>query len=213
MHMLPIAVRPLAMRFGQTGLAVSVGLLAMAAAPLGAAVKDQSPGVESVPAAVPVKAVAKPAGPLLRKMTFETPVKGYKVNSRFGLRKLSVEAKARAHKGVDIAAPSGTPVYSTAEGRVIRAGYQAGGYGNFIEVKHPNGMSSLYAHLSRISVEVGQSVAADHVIGRVGSTGYSTGPHLHFEIRQRGQQVNPAKVVGSSYDVKVDTHQLRYAKA
>ncbi len=74
------------------------------------------------------------------------------------MRKLAIEAKARAHKGVDIAAPTGTGVFTTAEGRVVRAGYQAGGYGNFIEVKHPNGLSSVYAHLSRIDVHTGPAI-------------------------------------------------------
>lgn len=180
-------------------------VLAMAAAPLNGAnpAPDKLEDL-SVPAAPPVKAVAQPAGPVMRKVAFEAPVKGYRVNSVFGLRKLAIEAKARAHKGVDIAAPKGTSVYSTAEGRVVRAGFQAGGYGNFIEVKHPNGMSSVYGHLSRIDVHTGQSVATGERIGLVGSTGYSTGPHLHFEMRRNGGQVNPTKVMGESFDVKVD---------
>ena len=175
----------------------------MAGAPLGAA-GPASDKVEdlSAPAAPPIKAVARPAGPVTRKVLFEAPVKGYRINSAFGLRKLTIEAKARAHKGVDIAAPKGTSVYTTAEGKVIRAGFQAGGYGNFIEVKHPNGLSSVYGHLSRIDVHTGQQVASGERIGLVGSTGYSTGPHLHFEVRRSGGQVNPAKVVGQSFDVK-----------
>lgn len=176
----------------------------MAGAPLGAAsLPSDTAEPLSAPAAPPVQAVAKPAGPVTRKVQFDAPVKGYRVNSAFGLRKLTIEAKARAHKGVDIAAPQGTSVHTTAEGRVVRAGFQAGGYGNFIEVKHPNGMSSVYGHLSRIDVHVGQAVASDERIGLVGSTGYSTGPHLHFEVRRNGGQVNPAKVVGQAFDVKV----------
>jgi len=204
MRFLPTAVRPLAIRFGQTGVVAVTAVLAMAGAPLGAAspLSDKAE-VLSAPAAAPVQAVAKPAGPLMRKVVFEAPVKGYRINSAFGSRKLAIEAKARAHKGVDIAAPKGTSVYTTAEGRVIRAGFQAGGYGNFIEVKHPNGMSSVYGHLSRIDVHTGQEVAAGERIGLVGSTGYSTGPHLHFEVRRNGGQVNPTKVVGQSFDVKV----------
>lgn len=204
MRFLPPAVRPLAIRFGQTSVVAVTAVLAMAGAPLGAAgpaphkVEDLS-----APAAPPVQAVARPAGPVTRKVLFEAPVKGYRINSAFGLRKLTIEAKARAHKGVDIAAPKGTGVYTTAEGRVVRAGFQAGGYGNFIEVKHPNGMSSVYGHLSRIDVHSGQEVAPGERIGLVGSTGYSTGPHLHFEVRRNGGQVNPAKVVGQSFDVKV----------
>ena len=204
MRFLPPAVRPFAIRFGQTSVVAVTALLAMAGAPLGAAsLPSDKADALSVPAAPPVKAVAQPAGPLMRKVAFEAPVKGYRINSAFGLRKLTIEAKARAHKGVDFAAPKGTSVYSTAEGKVVRAGFQAGGYGNFIEVKHPNGMSSVYGHLSRIDVHTGQSVATGERIGLVGSTGYSTGPHLHFEVRRNGGQVNPTKVVGQVFDVKV----------
>ncbi|MFZ4166618.1 M23 family metallopeptidase [Brevundimonas sp. NPDC058933] len=204
MRFLPPAVRPFAIRFGQTSVVAVTAVLAMAGAPLGAAsLPSDKAEALSVPAAPPVKAVAQPAGPMMRKVAFEAPVKGYRINSAFGLRKLTIEAKARAHKGVDIAAPKGTSVYTTAEGRVVRAGFQAGGYGNFIEVKHPNGLSSIYGHLSRIDVHTGQDVAPGERIGLVGSTGYSTGPHLHFEVRRNGAQVNPTKVMGQSFDVKV----------
>jgi murein DD-endopeptidase MepM/ murein hydrolase activator NlpD len=193
-------------RFGQMGLVAGVAVLAMAAAPAGmiSGAPEKVADI-SAPAAPPIKAVAEPAGPIMRKIVFETPLKGYRVNSPFGLRKLAIEAKARAHKGVDIAAPTGTSVFATTEGRVVRAGYQAGGYGNFIEVKHPNGLSSVYGHLSRIDVHTGKAVAAGERIGLVGSTGYSTGPHLHFEVRRNGGQVDPAKVVGQSFDVRVKT--------
>lgn len=213
MRFLPAVLRPLVFRFGHTGAVLSVGVLAMAAAPLGAAVTPSVPVPEARPAEAPVLAVARPAGPVTNKMRFTAPLKGYRINSPYGLRRLSVEAKSRLHKGVDIAAPKGTPVYATAPGRVLRAGYQAGGYGNFIEVKHPNGMTSLYAHLSRISVETDERVTLDQVIGHVGSTGFSTGPHLHFEVRRQGAQLNPAKVVGSEFEVKIDPSQLRTVKA
>ncbi len=190
MRLVPPAVRPHVIRFGQTGALVALSVLAMAAAPVGMIAAAPEKVVEvSAPIAPPVKAVAEPAGPVTRKIVFEAPVKGYRINSSFGLRKLAIEAKARAHKGVDIAAPTGTGVFATTEGKVLRAGYQAGGYGNFIEVQHPNGMTSLYGHLSRI--------------GLVGSTGYSTGPHLHFEVRRNGGQVDPAKIVGQSFDIRV----------
>ena len=123
-----------------------------------------------------------------------------------GVERMGVEVfrdMKKGLEGVDIAAPKGTSVYTTAEGKVIRAGFQAGGYGNFIEVKHPNGLSSVYGHLSRIDVHTGQVVASGERIGLVGSTGYSTGPHLHFEVRRNGGQVNPTKVVGQAFDVKV----------
>ena len=204
MRLVPPAVRPHVIRFGQTGAVAGLAILAMAAAPVGMIAASPEKVVEvSAPIAPPVKAVAEPAGPVTRKIVFEAPLKGYRINSPFGLRKLAIEAKARAHKGVDIAAPKGTSVYTTAEGRVVRAGFQAGGYGNFIEVKHPNGLSSVYGHLSRIDVHTGQEVVSGERIGLVGSTGYSTGPHLHFEVRRNGGQVNPTKVVGQSFAVKV----------
>lgn len=212
MRFLPAAIRPFVMRFGHTGAVASVGLFAMAAAPLGTAVSSTTSDAYSQPVSAPIQAVAKPAGPVTRKMAFSAPLKGYRINSPFGLRRLSVEAKARQHKGVDIAAPTGTSVYPTAPGRVVQAGYHAGGYGNFIEVKHPNGMTSLYAHLSRINVVQGQQVKPDEVIGRVGSTGFSTGPHLHFEVRRGGTQINPAKIMGTEVEVKIDADQMRRVK-
>ena len=139
----------------------------------------------------------------MRQIVFTAPVKGHAVNSAFGLRKLAIEARARAHKGVDIAAPMGTSVFTAAEGRVLRTGFDPEGYGAFIEVEHPNGMTTLYGHLSRVDVAQGDAVTPDQRIGLVGSTGYSTGPHLHFEVRRNGGQVDPAKIVGQSFDIRV----------
>jgi murein DD-endopeptidase MepM/ murein hydrolase activator NlpD len=161
------------------------------------------PALPAAPVAPPIQAEAEAAGPVMRQIVFSAPVRGYEINSAFGLRKLAIEARARAHKGVDIAAPKGTSVFTAAEGTVLRTGYDAGGYGNFIEVRHPNGLSTVYGHLSRIDVASGDSVAAEQRIGLVGSTGYSTGPHLHFEVRRNGGQVNPTRVVGRSFDVAV----------
>lgn len=204
MRLLPPALRPYVIRFGQTGVLAGFAVLAAAAAPAGMIAAAPDRNIErSAPIAPPVKAVAEPAGPVMRKIVFEAPLKGYRINSPFGLRKLAIEAKARAHKGVDIAAPTGTGVFATTEGKVLRSGYDAGGYGNFIEIQHPNGMTSLYGHLSRIDVHSGRVVAAGERIGLVGSTGYSTGPHLHFEVRRNGDQVDPAKIVGQSFDIRV----------
>ena len=136
-------------------------------------------------------------------MTFSVPVPGYAVNSPFGVRRLPGEAAPRRHEGVDIAAPQGASVYVAAEGVVLRTGYDAQGYGRFIEVRHPNGMTTLYGHLSRIDVASGMDVAAGGRLGLVGTTGRSTGPHLHFEIRRNGAQVNPVKVLGRTFGVAV----------
>jgi murein DD-endopeptidase MepM/ murein hydrolase activator NlpD len=156
----------------------------------------------AIPVKPPVVAVAAPARPMTRPMSFAEPVPGHAVNSKFGLRRLGGEPGARMHKGVDIAAPIGTSVYAAAEGVVLRIGYDPAGYGNFIEMRHPNGMTSLYGHLSRVDVASGDAIGPQQRIGLVGSTGYSTGPHLHFEVRRAGGQVNPVKVIGRSFQVK-----------
>jgi murein DD-endopeptidase MepM/ murein hydrolase activator NlpD len=189
---------------GQTAAFATVAVFAAAAAPNAAREAATPPPAEiAVPVAPPVKAEVEKAGPITRQIALSAPVRGYAINSPFGLRKLAIEAKARAHKGVDIAAPKGTTVFTAAEGRVVRTGYDAQGYGNFIEVRHPNGMSTLYGHLSRIDVANGDAVAHGQRIGLVGSTGYSTGPHLHFEVRRGGAQVNPTKVVDRHFEVTV----------
>ncbi|MFN3877811.1 MAG: M23 family metallopeptidase [Brevundimonas sp.] len=189
---------------GQTAAFAVVAVFAAAAAPNAAREAATPPPAQiAIPVAPPVKAEVEKAGPITRQIAFTAPVRGYAINSAFGLRKLAIEAKARAHKGVDIAAPKGTTVFTAAEGEVVRTGYDAEGYGNFIEVRHPNGMSTLYGHLSRIDVANGDAVASGQRIGLVGSTGYSTGPHLHFEVRRNGAQVNPTKVVDRHFEVTV----------
>jgi murein DD-endopeptidase MepM/ murein hydrolase activator NlpD len=98
----------------------------------------------------------------------------------------------RMHKGIDIAGPIGTPIVAAASGTVITAGWNSGGYGNLVEIQHADGSVSLYAHNSRVNVRVGQRVQQGQQIAEMGSTGYSTGPHLHFEIHPSGQgAVNP----------------------
>ncbi len=186
---------------GQTAAFATVALLAAAAAP--GVTREAAPTAAAEPVAPPVKAQVEKAGPVMREIGFSAPVRGYAINSPFGLRKLAIEARARAHKGVDIAAPKGTSVFTAAEGRIVRTGYEAGGYGAFIEVRHPNGLSTLYGHLSRIDVASGDLVTCGQRIGLVGSTGYSTGPHLHFEVRRSGAQVNPAKILGRHFKVAV----------
>jgi len=171
----------------------------MAAAPFTPKGKAEA---AAVPVKPPVVAVAAPAGPVMRVMSFSEPVPGHGINSKFGMRRLGGEPGARMHKGVDIAAPIGTSVYATAEGVVLRIGYDPAGYGNFIEMRHPNGLTSLYGHLSRVDVASGDAVGPRQRIGLVGSTGYSTGPHLHFEVRREGGQVNPTKVIGRAFQVK-----------
>ncbi len=116
--------------------------------------------------------------------TFATPFYGV-VTSRFGSR------WGGTHTGIDLAGASGSKVVAADGGKVIFAGW-SGGYGKLIKIQHDNGYITYYAHLSSINVSVGQKVAKKEFIGRVGSTGNSTGPHLHFEIRKNGKALNPA---------------------
>jgi murein DD-endopeptidase MepM/ murein hydrolase activator NlpD len=207
MSRLPPALRTLLLHSGQTSALLAMAVLAMAMAPASA-----PPDADPVsPEGVPVMAVAVPAGPVMRTMTFGEPVPGFDINSRFGMRRLGGEPGVRMHKGVDIAAPSGTTVFAAGEGEVIRIGHDPAGYGNFIEMRHPNGMTTLYAHLSRIDVATGDRIGSRERIGLVGSTGYSTGPHLHFEIRRDGAQINPARVLGEVFQVAVEDTALAAA--
>ncbi|MFP5375568.1 MAG: peptidoglycan DD-metalloendopeptidase family protein [Acidimicrobiia bacterium] len=118
------------------------------------------------------------------------PVAGFAVTSRFGPRLHPIFQTVRDHDGVDFAAPSGVPVRAAAAGTVVAAGPR-GGYGNATIVDHGGGLATLYAHQSELFVTAGTVVAAGQVIGAVGSTGFSTGPHLHFEVRVGGVPVDP----------------------
>ena len=97
----------------------------------------------------------------------------------------------RMHNGVDLACAQGTPIYATRAGTVTRASYQAGGAGNYVSINHLDGFASIYMHMTHYVVSAGQSVSQGQLIGYVGSTGISTGPHLHFGISYAGSYVNP----------------------
>src|SRR5881409_3993130 len=113
--------------------------------------------------------------------------------SRFGARYHPILHMWRAHEGVDFSAAYGTPVRATADGIVARVGREDGGYGNLIEVRHPNGIRTRYGHLSSFArgLRPGERVAQGETIGYVGSTGLSTGPHLHYEFLENGRPTNP----------------------
>lgn len=118
------------------------------------------------------------------------PLDGATLTSSFGMRTHPVLGGRRAHKGIDLAAPTGTPVYATADGLVQMAQWYSS-YGNYIQIGHGNDMETRYAHLSRIVAAEGAWVKKGDLIGYVGSTGRSTGPHLHYEVRISGMAVNP----------------------
>ncbi|NLY76002.1 MAG: M23 family metallopeptidase [Firmicutes bacterium] len=117
-------------------------------------------------------------------------VHGKRISSLYGYRIHPITGKRRFHEGLDIAANHGNGVYAYTDGKVVEAGWN-GGYGNCILIDHGNGLKTRYAHLSRLYVQVGQRVKTGQRIGAVGSTGNSTGPHLHFEVIKNGRTQNP----------------------
>jgi murein DD-endopeptidase MepM/ murein hydrolase activator NlpD len=114
------------------------------------------------------------------------------MTSPFGMRKHPIFGRMAIHTGIDLRGDTGEPVRATATGKVTIAGRQ-GGYGNMVEISHGNGLATRFGHLSSISVKVGQVVRIGEIIGNIGSTGFSTGPHLHYETRVNGQPVDPQK--------------------
>lgn len=120
-----------------------------------------------------------------------TPVSGYTITSPFGMRMHPILGYSRMHNGIDMACAQGTPIYATRAGTVTTASYQAGGAGYYVSINHGDGFASIYMHMTRYVVSSGQSVSAGQLIGYVGSTGLSTGPHLHFGISYAGTYVNP----------------------
>lgn len=120
-----------------------------------------------------------------------TPLNNYRMSSNYGMRTHPVLGGLRGHKGIDMAAPSGTPIYATADGLVSKAEWFSS-YGNFISISHGAELETRFGHLSRIAVSSGQRVRKGDLIGYVGSTGRSTGPHLHYEVRVAGQAVDPS---------------------
>jgi murein DD-endopeptidase MepM/ murein hydrolase activator NlpD len=131
-------------------------------------------------------------GATVRRTTLAAPVAG-RVTSGFGMRRHPILGYARMHAGVDFKAPYGAPIYATGDGRVVFAG-RHGGHGNFVRLAHGGGIGTGYGHMSRIAVAPGMAVRRGQVIGYVGSTGLSTGAHLHYELYRDGRAVNPGAV-------------------
>ncbi|MDG4852081.1 MULTISPECIES: M23 family metallopeptidase [unclassified Mesorhizobium] len=127
-----------------------------------------------------------------RKLPLSNPAPGHTVTSPFGVRTDPILGTAALHTGMDFRAPIGMPAKVTAAGIVTKAGWN-GGYGRMVEVDHGNGFATRYGHLSEIDVTVGQKLAAGDVIGKTGSSGRSTGPHLHYEVRHNGEAVDPLR--------------------
>jgi murein DD-endopeptidase MepM/ murein hydrolase activator NlpD len=128
----------------------------------------------------------------------DKPVKTAEFTSGYGIRSDPFRGGAARHQGIDLAAPVGTPIYATADGVVSEAGYNSGGYGNLIKVDHGRGIETRYGHLSRILVNPGQRITRGQLIGHMGSTGRSTGSHLHYEVRIDGRAVNPIPFMKSN---------------
>jgi murein DD-endopeptidase MepM/ murein hydrolase activator NlpD len=134
-------------------------------------------------------------GECLRKTFLKSPLSFSRVTSFFGSRYHPIRRVRAEHQGVDYAAPRGTPVSCVADGRVVSAGW-AGGYGNLVEVRHTSGLTTRYGHLSGFGrgIRAGVEVSQGQVVGYVGTTGMSTGPHLHYEVRRNGSPVNPLRL-------------------
>jgi murein DD-endopeptidase MepM/ murein hydrolase activator NlpD len=134
------------------------------------------------------------------------------ITSGFGYRHDPFNGRAAMHSGIDFKGAIGSPIFAAAKGRVTFAG-RKGGYGNTVEVTHANGMLTRYAHLSRIDVWPGQLVAAGATLGGLGSTGRSTGPHLHFEVRVNDRAVNPRPFLETAPDVLKEARASRAERA
>lgn len=133
----------------------------------------------------------KPSDKVPSSSGWVCPVPYYTLTSPFGMRIHPISGKWKMHNGVDMAAAQGTPIYAAKSGRVTVTSFQAGGAGYYVSINHGDGFASIYMHMTHYIVSPGQYVNAGQVIGYVGSTGGSTGPHLHFGISYNGKYVNP----------------------
>ncbi len=131
---------------------------------------------------------------------FVNPIMSARLSSKYGSRIHPIKRYSQNHRGIDLAAPLDSPIRAIMKGIVIFADRYAG-YGNLVVIRHENGTTSHYGHCSKIVVEPGTYVKAGEIIARIGSTGMSTGPHLHLEIRQNGTPVNPLNVFPTLLDV------------
>ena len=194
--------------------AMATGMFAMAAAPAHAEDAAESVTATAATGAIDMSKVAdsqapgndaqfqelfarweNPAQPAVLSGPIVTvpsrmPVEHARLSSDYGTRTHPVLGRRMGHKGIDLAAPTGTPIYATADGTISRAG-PFSSYGNYVSIEHGGKIQTRYAHMSRVAVATGEKVKKGDIIGYVGSTGRSTGPHLHYEVRIDGQAVNP----------------------
>jgi len=166
----------------------SAGSSASGASPLGSFLGSNGAGTAA--ASSPVGDAKSVGG------GFVSPVDNYKITDRFGPRSSPIAGASTNHKGIDLAAPLNTPVRAAKAGKVTVSKDQATGYGKWIEIQHADGSKTRYGHLNSRDVQVGSQVQAGQVIGKMGSTGTSTGSHLHFEVLDKsGSRVNPEHVM------------------
>ena len=163
-------------------------------------VKYQEWLATSVPPTTVPKAPSNPNGPdtetgVVGGISWKVPISYTAFTSPFGWRIHPISGTSKFHYGVDLAAPTGRPIYATRSGTVDTAAYQAGGAGNYVQINHGDGYRSIYMHMTHYIVYPGQYVCQGQVIGYCGSTGGSTGPHLHFGISYNGSYVNPANYI------------------
>ena len=125
----------------------------------------------------------------------KTPINGARLSSSFGIRKHPILGFNKMHKGTDFAAPMGTPIMASGEGKIVRARWCGGG-GNCVKIKHNSTYSTVYAHMSKFgrNIKEGVRIKQGQIIGYVGSTGMSTGPHLHYEVIENGRKINSQKL-------------------
>ena len=147
-------------------------------------------GWQSLDSGAPVTTAREPAMTMSVAIPSRAPLAIGSTSSGYGLRNHPVLGGMRAHKGIDLAAPVGTPIYATADGVVGKAEWFSS-YGMFVAIEHGGDLETRYAHMSRIAVAAGEHVRKGEIIGYVGTTGRSTGPHLHYEVRVSGEAVNP----------------------
>jgi murein DD-endopeptidase MepM/ murein hydrolase activator NlpD len=140
------------------------------------------------------------------------PVDNVSLTSNFGNRSDPFNGRRRMHQGIDIPGPLGTPVYATADGVVARAQW-ANGYGNLVEINHGNGLETRYGHLSKLIAQPNERVRRGQLIGLMGSTGRSTGSHLHYEVRIAGGAVNPMPYIeGTNYELALAQAKVHNAQ-